>query len=73
MLIRICVFTFPSGNGLGIRVVGGKEIPGSQGEIGAYVANIIPGGVATGKVVEGKRRLEKEGGMFANPEIQHSP
>lgn len=45
-----------SGNGLGIRVVGGKEIPGSRGEIGAYIAKVIPGGAAeqTGKFVEGK-------------------
>lgn len=49
------------GNGLGIRVVGGKEIPGSRGEIGAYIAKVIPGGVAeqTGKVVEGKSRMKK--------------
>lgn len=55
------MFTFPLGNGLGIRVVGGKEIPGSRGEIGAYIAKVIPGGVAeqTGKVVEGKRKMRK--------------
>lgn len=36
-------------------MVGGKEIPGSRGEIGAYIARVIPGGMAeqTGKVVEG--------------------
>uniref|UniRef100_A0A3P9CXC1 Piccolo presynaptic cytomatrix protein n=1 Tax=Maylandia zebra TaxID=106582 RepID=A0A3P9CXC1_9CICH len=52
-----------SGNGLGIRVVGGKEIPGSCGEIGAYIAKVIPGGVAeqTGKVVEGMQVLEWNG------------
>lgn len=56
---------FLSGNGLGIRVVGGKEIPGSRGEIGAYIAKVIPGGVAeqTGKVVEGKRTMRKQGGI----------
>lgn len=56
---------FFSGNGLGIRVVGGKEIPGSRGEIGAYIAKVIPGGVAeqTGKVVEGKRTMRKQGGI----------
>jgi len=45
-----------SGRGLGIRVVGGKEIPGTNGEIGAYIAKVSPGGWAeqTGKVVEGK-------------------
>ncbi|NXF36537.1 PCLO protein, partial [Nyctibius bracteatus] len=44
-----------SGNGLGIRVVGGKEIPGSSGETGAYIAKILPGGNAeqTGKLIEG--------------------
>lgn len=45
-----------SGRGLGIRVVGGKEIPGTNGEIGAYIAKVSAGGCAeqTGKVVEGK-------------------
>lgn len=40
-------------------MVGGKEIPGSRGEIGAYVAKVIPGGAAeqTGKFVEGKGSL----------------
>lgn len=43
------------GNGLGIRVVGGKEVPRSNGEIGAYVAKVLPGGAAeqTGKILEG--------------------
>ncbi|KFV61617.1 Protein piccolo, partial [Dryobates pubescens] len=52
-----------SGNGLGIRVVGGKEIPGSSGEIGAYVAKILPGGNAeqTGKLMEGMQVLEWNG------------
>lgn len=43
-------------------MVGGKEIPGSRGEIGAYIAKVIPGGAAeqTGKFVEGKcTRREK--------------
>uniref|UniRef100_A0A3Q2W6Q2 Protein piccolo n=1 Tax=Haplochromis burtoni TaxID=8153 RepID=A0A3Q2W6Q2_HAPBU len=41
-------------NGLGIRVVGGKEVPGSNGDIGAYVAKVLPGGAAeqTGKILE---------------------
>uniref|UniRef100_A0A672KUJ3 Protein piccolo-like n=1 Tax=Sinocyclocheilus grahami TaxID=75366 RepID=A0A672KUJ3_SINGR len=49
-----------SGNGLGIRVVGGKEVPGSNGHIGAYVAKVLPGGAAeqTGKIVEGMQVLE---------------
>lgn len=45
-----------TGGGFGIRVVGGKEIPGTNGEIGAYIANLAPAGTAelSGKVVEGK-------------------
>ncbi|XP_008281719.1 protein piccolo [Stegastes partitus] len=52
-----------SGNGLGIRVVGGKEVPGSNGDIGAYVAKVLPGGAAeqTGKVLEGMQVLEWNG------------
>lgn len=36
--------------------MGGKEIPGTNGEIGAYIAKVSAGGCAehTGKVVEGK-------------------
>lgn len=46
-----------TGNGLGIRVVGGKDVPGSNGDIGAYVAKVLPGGAAeqTGKILEGRR------------------
>ncbi|XP_051727123.1 protein piccolo isoform X2 [Ctenopharyngodon idella] len=52
-----------SGRGLGIRVVGGKEIPGTNGEIGAYIARVSTGGCAeqTGKVVEGMQVLEWNG------------
>ncbi|XP_040270025.1 protein piccolo [Bufo bufo] len=52
-----------SGNGFGIRVVGGKEIPGSQGEIGAYIAKILPGGSAeqTSRLTEGMLVLEWNG------------
>uniref|UniRef100_A0A671RZG3 Protein piccolo n=1 Tax=Sinocyclocheilus anshuiensis TaxID=1608454 RepID=A0A671RZG3_9TELE len=52
-----------SGSGLGIRVVGGKEIPGTNREIGAYIANVSAGGCAehTGKVVEGMQVLEWNG------------
>ncbi|XP_076861218.1 protein piccolo isoform X3 [Brachyhypopomus gauderio] len=52
-----------SGNGLGIRVVGGKEVPGSDAEIGAYVAKVLPGGAVeqTGKIVEGMQVLEWNG------------
>ena len=34
------------GNGIGMKIVGGKAIPGMEGEVGAYVAAIYPGGVA---------------------------
>uniref|UniRef100_A0A4W5L3M7 PDZ domain-containing protein n=1 Tax=Hucho hucho TaxID=62062 RepID=A0A4W5L3M7_9TELE len=62
-LFHLCGCVFPAGNGLGIRVVGGKEIPGSRGEIGAYIAKVTLGGVAeqTGKVVEGMQVLEWNG------------
>ncbi|XP_019898299.3 protein piccolo isoform X4 [Esox lucius] len=52
-----------SGNGLGIRVVGGKEVPGTTGDIGAYVAKVLPGGAAehTGKILEGMQVLEWNG------------
>ncbi|MEQ2215268.1 hypothetical protein XENOCAPTIV_029918, partial [Xenoophorus captivus] len=55
--------TSVSGNGLGVRVVGGKEIPGSRGEIGTYIAKVIPGGMVeqTGKIVEGMQVLEWNG------------
>lgn len=37
-------------------MVGGKEVPGCNGEIGAYVAKVLPGGAAeqTGKILEGE-------------------
>lgn len=43
-------------NGLGMRVVGGLEIPGGRGEIGAFVTEISPGGVVDthGEVQEGR-------------------
>ncbi|XP_043963962.1 protein piccolo isoform X1 [Gambusia affinis] len=52
-----------TGNGLGIRVVGGKEVPGGNGDIGAYVAKVLPGGAAeqTGKILEGMQVLEWNG------------
>ncbi|XP_067915773.1 protein piccolo-like [Heterodontus francisci] len=52
-----------SGNGLGIKIIGGKEIPGQNGEIGAYIAKIFPGGTAeqTGKLTEGMQVLEWNG------------
>ncbi|KAM4711651.1 protein piccolo isoform 6-T6 [Anableps anableps] len=52
-----------TGNGLGIRVVGGKDVPGGNGDIGAYVAKVLPGGAAeqTGKILEGMQVLEWNG------------
>lgn len=37
-------------------MVGGKEVPGGKGDIGAYVAKVLPGGAAeqTGKILEGQ-------------------
>ncbi len=40
-----------------MKIVGGKYIPGTQGQIGAYVAAIYPGGVADqlhGELQEGE-------------------
>ncbi len=51
-------------NGLGMRVVGGLEIPGRKnGEIGAFVTEICPGGVVDthGEVQEGDQVLEWNG------------
>ncbi|MEQ2275094.1 hypothetical protein XENORESO_020513, partial [Xenotaenia resolanae] len=50
-------------NGLGIRVVGGKEVPGGNGDIGAYVAKVLPAGAAeqTGTIREGMQVLEWNG------------
>ncbi|KAM8974113.1 protein piccolo isoform 2-T2 [Pelodytes ibericus] len=52
-----------SGNGFGIRVVGGKEIPGNHGDIGAYIAKILPGGGAEhrSRLTEGMQVLEWNG------------
>ncbi|XP_069941796.1 regulating synaptic membrane exocytosis protein 1-like [Cherax quadricarinatus] len=52
-----------SGNGLGMKVVGGKEIPGTRGRLGAYIARIHPGGVADalGQLKEGDLVLEWNG------------
>ena len=50
--MRVCVVPinktihYGSGNGIGLKIIGGKEIPGTDGQIGAYVAAIYPGGVA---------------------------
>ncbi|KAK2184890.1 hypothetical protein NP493_249g05001 [Ridgeia piscesae] len=52
------------GNTMGMRIVGGKLIPGGGGEVGAYVAAIYPGGVAEqlhGELREGDQVLEWNG------------
>lgn len=51
------------GNGLGMRVIGGKEIPGTGGQLGAYVTRIYPGGVveSLGEIKEGDQVLEWNG------------
>ncbi|XP_078275521.1 protein piccolo-like isoform X3 [Rhinoraja longicauda] len=52
-----------SGNGLGIKIIGGKDIPIQNGEIGAYIAKVVAGGPAeqTGKLTEGMQVLEWNG------------
>ncbi|XP_071524379.1 protein piccolo-like [Panulirus ornatus] len=52
-----------SGNGLGMKVVGGKDIPGTRGRLGAYIARLHPGGVAAalGQLKEGDLLLEWNG------------
>lgn len=42
-------------------------MPGSDGEIGAYVAKVLPGGAAeqTGKILEGEQRFR-----FLQPSCQ---
>nr|XP_045614220.1 uncharacterized protein LOC123768007 [Procambarus clarkii] len=52
-----------SGNGLGMKVVGGKEIPGTRGRLGAYIVRLHPGGVADvmGQLKEGDLILEWNG------------
>ncbi|KAJ9595016.1 hypothetical protein L9F63_013682, partial [Diploptera punctata] len=51
------------GNGLGMRVIGGKEIPGTGGQLGAFVTRIYPGGVVEtlGEIKEGDQVLEWNG------------
>ena len=47
MSIRLIILhSLSVGNGIGMKIVGGKAIPGTDGEVGAYVATIYPGGVA---------------------------
>lgn len=67
MEMKCEMFHSTAGNGLGIRVVGGKEVAGSDGEIGAYVAKVLPGGATeqTGKILEGEQRF-----IFLEPSCQ---
>ena len=46
-----------------MKVIGGKEIPGSRGRLGAYIARIKPGGVVAslGELHEGDLVLEWNG------------
>ena len=39
-------YLFAIGNGLGMKVLGGKEIPGSKGRVCGFVSKILPSGVA---------------------------
>ena len=52
-------------NGLGMRVVGGKQVPGApEGELGAFVVQVFQGGVADqlhGEVKEGDQVMEWNG------------
>lgn len=50
-----------TGNGIGMKIVGGKIIPGTE-EVGAYVAAIYPGGIADqlhGELQEGMWPVEQ--------------
>ena len=46
-----------------MKVVGGKEVPGTNGRLGAYIAKIIPGGVVAnlGELKEGNLVVEWNG------------
>ncbi|KAK3103404.1 hypothetical protein FSP39_018967 [Pinctada imbricata] len=51
------------GNGLGMKIIGGRTIPGTS-TVGAYVATIYPGGIADqlhGELREGDQILEWNG------------
>src|SRR5690349_17572002 len=52
-----------NGNGFGMRIIGGKAIPNTNGQLGAYVAKILPGGVVDtlGEVREGHQVMEWNG------------
>jgi hypothetical protein len=57
------LFTKYSGNAFGMRIIGGKSIPNTNGMIGAFVAKILPGGVVDtlGEVREGNQVMEWNG------------
>ena len=58
-----CVGTTIAGSAFGMRIIGGKSIPNTNGMIGAFVAKILPGGVVDtlGEVREGNQVLEWNG------------
>lgn len=59
ILASIQIATTVSGNGIGMKIVGGKMVPGTN-DVGAFVTRIHPGGVADqlhGELQEGTRIL----------------
>lgn len=56
------------GNGVGMRVVGGKELPDSTGMLAAYVARIFPGGLVEhiGGICEGDIVVEWDSHYLGN-------
>ncbi|XP_076363594.1 uncharacterized protein LOC143253493 isoform X2 [Tachypleus tridentatus] len=65
-----------SGNGLGMKIAGGREIPGSNGMIGAFIVEVSPGGIVEtlGEVQKGDLILEWNGIPLTGrtyDEVQH--
>ncbi|ODN05625.1 Protein piccolo [Orchesella cincta] len=56
------------GNGVGMRIVGGKELADSGGKLAAYVARIFPGGLVEhiGGIHEGDVVVEWDGNSLGN-------
>lgn len=42
----VLVILLVTENGIGLKIIGGKLLPWSEDELGAYVAAIYPGSVA---------------------------
>lgn len=59
--MRCMIHSLTLDNGLGMRVMGGLELPGPDhpAQIGAFVTEILPGGVVDthGQVSEGQQSL----------------